>query len=539
MYERENHVINDYLVAMPDGSRLYTEVALPASDGTFPVVLFRNPYTESADCETGHAAFDSFERRNLLDAGYAVVQQHCRGTGRSEGDFLPFVDEHDDGLASLDWIRKQPFYNGSIFLMGGSYLCAVHLLMLNDCADDVKGAVLYVMHDKPYHIFYENGFLKLSIVRWFTDMYKRKSLSGYVADHFSMPDSLQVRPFSHYSMNVFGESSGLFNQILDHPREDDPFWTTAPGLVASLNAAKNCRIPILFIDGWHDMFIDGMCRMWDELPDHTRKRCAMIAGPWSHACEVFPNCEYPLPDGNKPANTEVMWLDHLTKGTDPAFVTPGHVTQYEFNGQGWKKAPSFAGTKERIFNLSGDRMLTEGSPLPGSFTCRYDPDHPASFPGSTHDLGDCVIRRQPAPDFREDVVSFISQPFEEEIILQGGMEANLRVMSDCEDTSFYIRVSAVVGEDAWILRDSITSIGYEYPDKSYTPGTPIDLPFRLTPISFRLKAGNRLRVDISFSNFPAFPAHTNTAGPWAEQKKAVIAHNTVFCEGSFLRIGEA
>ena len=539
MYSNETHVTKDYLVSMPDGVQLYTQVFLPAAEGSFPVIIFRNPYTESATAELGHATFEGFEKRNYLNAGYALIYQHCRGTGRSEGDFIPFVNEHDDGLAFMDWIRQQPFYNGSLYLIGGSYLSLVHLQILSDCADDVKGALLIVMHNDPYRFFYENGFLRLSLVRWFTDMYKKKSLAAYSAAHFSMPDSLKTRPFISYSSRVFGEDTGLFTEILSHPRADDPFWTSAHGFSTLTNAARNCRIPILFMAGWHDIFANGMCRMWDELPDAARSRSALVAGPWGHAVEVFPNCEYPLPDGNKPADAELMWFDHLTKGTDFSFIKPGHITQYEFNGQGWKTTASLEGSRQRIFYFGADQMLIEHAPASGSFTRRYDPENPASFPGSNHNLLDSVICRQPAPDFREDVVTFISEPVDEEWILQGGMEANLRVMSDCEDTAFYIRVSAVIGDDTWFLRDSITSIRYEHPDTPYIPGTPVDLSIRLTPISFRLKPGNRLRVDISFSNFPAFLPHTNTAGPWAEQTESVAANNTMFCEGSFLQIGEA
>ena len=40
----------------------------------------------------------------LVEAGYAVVYQDCRGTFRSGGEFTPMVNEASDGADTVAWL---------------------------------------------------------------------------------------------------------------------------------------------------------------------------------------------------------------------------------------------------------------------------------------------------------------------------------------------------------------------------------------------------------------------------------------------------
>lgn len=66
------------------------------------------------------------EYKSSLSHGYAVVIRHCRGRGKSDGDCIPYINEREYGLDLQQWIRKQSFYNGEIFLKGKSYLTSVN-----------------------------------------------------------------------------------------------------------------------------------------------------------------------------------------------------------------------------------------------------------------------------------------------------------------------------------------------------------------------------------------------------------------------------
>ena len=125
-----------------EGAQLFTVILCPAAGEKFPTVILRNPYVDLLEDwdENDIATAYLNENREWLKHGYAVVIQHCRGRGKSSGDCIPYINEREDGLALQEWIRKQPFYNGELYLKGGSYLTSVHYATA-PFADDIKGAI--------------------------------------------------------------------------------------------------------------------------------------------------------------------------------------------------------------------------------------------------------------------------------------------------------------------------------------------------------------------------------------------------------------
>ena len=152
--ENEAVIVTETYATMPDGVRLYTRYAVPKTGEKHPVVYQRTPY-EPAHGGVAHDIED-YKNNSFIRHGYAVLTQHCRGRGDSEGECVPY-QERDDGLATLDFIRSLPFYNGEVYVTGGSYLASVHLCYLSAKPKDVKGACLQIQADRMYYRNYKNG----------------------------------------------------------------------------------------------------------------------------------------------------------------------------------------------------------------------------------------------------------------------------------------------------------------------------------------------------------------------------------------------
>ena len=94
--------------------------------------------------------------------------------------------------------------------------------------------------------------------------------------------------------------------------------------------------------------------------------------------------------------------------------------------------------------------------------------------------------------------------------------------TDAPETAFTVKISEVFGDGRVVnIRDDI---------QTYSPSLSAGetaLVFKLVPIDWTLSAGSRLRLDISSSNFPAFPAHLNKSGLWSEIGEPAIAEQTV------------
>jgi putative CocE/NonD family hydrolase len=68
-----------------------------------------------------------FNPLDAVERGYVVVIQDVRGRFRSEGEWLPFAHEIDDGFDSAEWAAAQPWSDGAIGVYGGSYVGAAAL----------------------------------------------------------------------------------------------------------------------------------------------------------------------------------------------------------------------------------------------------------------------------------------------------------------------------------------------------------------------------------------------------------------------------
>ena len=81
----------DYTYLESGDAKIFTMYLLPDEKGKFPVILMRSPYVDSEETQDeAHLAINALNNNKyILDRGYAVVIQHCRGRGKSTGDGSP------------------------------------------------------------------------------------------------------------------------------------------------------------------------------------------------------------------------------------------------------------------------------------------------------------------------------------------------------------------------------------------------------------------------------------------------------------------
>ena len=505
-----------------NGAELFTVVCLPSECGKFPTVIMRSPYVDSEESLTEEQICDwrLHEVKTWIDNGYAVVSQHCRGRGKSTGDCIPYIYEREDGLHLQEWIRKQPFYNGELYLWGSSYTSSVHFVTA-PFDDDIKGAVFQVQDCERYNCNYRNGFYKIGLHgNWYVNMYKKKSMpsKSYTVDSYNM------LPLSDFSNKVFGESAADFDEILKHPSKNDTFWETRFGGGEAHNAIKHANVPILLTTGFYDVYLGGVFDMWNTLDEQTKSKSALAVHPFDHGCngESQPiNFE----NGNIHKEFEgfsIAWMNSVrNKETKPPFEL-GKVTYYKLFDNKWC-CDEFGTTSKFKKIVLGD----------GELTFKYDPSSPATFTGglSTNLGGNAWQEKQ---DERKDIITLYTPEFTEDTFVKGKMKARLTVKSNCEDTCFYIRLSLCKREGDYGLRDDINQISNF--DCSYIPNNGITLDFSFDEHAFVIKQGEKLRIDITSSAFPLYVRHTNNKGLFSEQTEIKIANNTVLLGESFIEL---
>lgn len=512
----------DFTYLTSGNERLFTVYLLPDGNRKFPTVVIRSPYVDKYENEKEeNIALDYLsENRVWLQSGYAVVIQHCRGRGRSSGDCIPYINEREDGLALQAWIRTQDFYNGEIFLKGGSYLTSVHYVTA-PFADDIKGAVFGIQDCERYNLCYRNGFFKKALHgSWYVGMYKAKS---HMRKNYT-GRSFDLLPLRDFTKTVFGEAAEDFDEMLKAPNPDDKFWDTRFGGNDARNAVRNAKFPILFTTGFYDIYTGGIFDMWNGMSGESRNRSALVVSPYDHGdgCDaansiVFENGKRVERFGR---NYEIEWFDYIRGKNPKSPFETGKVTYYRLFENRWA-ADDFAPLQNTMEIKLGE----------GEASYVYNPyDAPGFKGGLSRTFGGTVF--QDKPNSRHDIVSVYTAPFESDTFVKGRMSARLKVKSDCEDTCFYVRISITKERGDYALRDDITSLVYQLGD--YTPDSEVEIGFTFDEHAFLIRKGERLRVDIASADNEHYVRHTNNRGLYSEQTTARVAHNTVFLKDSVL-----
>jgi len=489
------------MLSMSDGTRLYTRILLPSTQGRFPIVFQRTPYGET------HRSWQSENCLPYLRRGYALVQQHVRGSGRSEGAMMRTYCERQDGLDTLALLRSMPFYNGEIYLAGESYGATAHLCYLATRPPDVKAAALGIQQDHMYTYRYRNGCCR----DWCSLRWNLARLQRPYPHQRPWQDVLQ-RPFKKIMERAVGEDIPAFTAMLLNDTYND-YWQSQE----NDRVAEHLQIPLLLTDGWFDLYVPGMFHMWQRLPQETRCRSAFAVGPWGHSTRLT-ECDYPLEDPNLPDDLVPAFFDHVRLGSESPLPL-GMVTWHNITGGQWKSG--LPPTQEQRLYFSADGTLTNSPGPQGEQSYRYDPELPLNF--YRHNS----FSRRPTKT-PEGVLTFLSESAQADAEVCGPIRWHMTVKTDCADTAFFLRLYIEEADGtAWNLTDTITSLTHQKPD--YAAGDLCSIAVETPPIGFLWKKGCRLRADIS-SHSDLYVPHANVRGHWAQVTQTRTARNTVLLD---------
>ncbi len=523
----------DFRVEMDDGIELQTEVFLPEGKGPWPAVLVRDAY--------------SFNKylfcHPLVRYGYACVHQDVRGRFGSEGKWRPFVNEAKDGKATLDWLVDQNWQDGNIAMIGFSYLAVSQWAVADRLPPEVKTIIPMLGHGDVYDIVYRGGHFAQGVTGlWSTELFMPSGKNKDAAEIWKS-QVITARPALDVDPNIFGAAWSDYRNFISHPLRSDAYWQSAE--YRQLRRAHEAiDIPVLWVAGWHDFFLEGTLERFTTLP--TRAQSTLIIQPGEHAGQTG---DLSVEDQSvQYFRSSLAWLDHHLRGKPlPDYLSPG-ILYYRNGADRWTKSASWPPASQRhnlqltkldkASNCAGVLAMEGEATVERSvakFT--YDPASPAPTVGGAYMLNasvspPAVASQGDAACKRPDILSFVSASSLTSRRIAGSINVKLDVSSNAEDTAFFVRVSEIF-EDGRILniRDDILALSAREGDRvetEYAPDTGVALNFPMVPIDWTLMAGSRIRLDISSSNAPAFAPHFNLAGLWSAKAGPVVATQTVY-----------
>ena len=523
-----------YAVPMRDGIRMETHVWLP-EDGTeiHPVILTRTCYPH----------FDlslQVEGEELARRGYAFVYQYCRGQMGSEGDWKPNIYEREDGIDTVMWIYAQPWV-GRIGVWGRSYSALTGWAMADAVTGIVSSMFLGAYGTDRFLSAYQKGSFRHDVLTSWT---MENAGFAITADY---EESCLFRPQEEVDELLWGGRIDWYRDYILNEEITDDYWQS--GWWKQLREIPGkTRIPIFITSGWYDHHHGSSMVTWERLNPEAKAHSWLEVSAQNHFQQPCLEDRVPSQDPKSELDSLFDWFGRtLVKGKLPA----QRRRFYEINADRWydTDAGNFPNSSddsgsglEKVWYLqtgkAGERRLgPEAGEAVSAQSYIYDPQNPVRTHGADamlHYMREAGSLRQPPSDWRGDVLSFLSDPLTEDLDIFGKLKVKLWVRSDCEDTAFTAKLSEVSPEGtAYHIRSSITRLAVDQPGGVYTPGEAAEVEVEMWEIFYQVKAGWRLRLDISSSDFPQYHVHANFPGKWARQTETRIANQTILCGGEY------
>jgi putative CocE/NonD family hydrolase len=498
-------VRRDVAVPMPDGVTLLGDHYLP--DGPRrprPAVLIRSPYGRAGVPGLLFAA-------PLARRGFQVLIQSTRGTYGSGGQFRPFRSEREDGLATLAWLRDQPWCDGQVAMTGGSYLGHTQWAVAPYADPPLRSVSLNVTAARITASFYAHGAPGLANALGWTQIIGNQE-RGVLAAPFSPRQQARLNramrriPLQAADVAVAGAPVPFWRDFSEHSGPGDAFWASADHDGADLTRLP----PVSMVTGWWDLFLPL------QLRDYAAIRAAGVTarltiGPWLHGepAEMKAVIQH-----------DIAWLEHcLGDGPEPA---GGPVRVYLQQAGRWL---DFAGwpppAAPARYYLRASGQLA-GQPEPGEAAARcfvYDPADPTPTVGGPMLRPPGKQADNAQVEARPDVLAYTSAPMPADQDLAGPAGARIFVRTSRPHADVFVRVCDV--DPAGVSRNITDGIRRLSPQTVPAPDVRVGddqvlaVDVELFPTGYRVRAGHRIRVQVSGGAFPRFARSTGTGEPFA------------------------
>ncbi|MGY2737145.1 CocE/NonD family hydrolase [Sphingomonas sp. UYP23] len=486
----------DVKVPLRDGSFVYADLFRPATEGQYPVVMAKGFYGKSFYHECICSEEDALQKEILEDRffsgnpdglqyenhetvdssvwvpnGYVCIRVDARGVCKSPGLQAPFsVQEAEDYYDAIEWAGTEPWSNGNVGLWGMSYLAMTQHNVASLQPPHLKAMIAQGTDADIYNeALYGGGIFGAGFWNWWWKAWSGSNFCGQRRETDWMARVLAT-PFNDPS--AYGPRGSIF-MIPDIEKATAPVWIVGPQTGAIIHQL-----------GSSETFI---------------RSTGAVARKFDFVDAWFPDCY-------KASSTveHMRYFDHWLKGVD--------------NGE-----TELAPVRVQVRTGDGAHFLLKDTcwPLSETSYCRWyldatpsdwtgDPrradllrvvDEPPTEEsragyGADLDVGTPTLAPPGATDGTprwSTGVSFVSDPFTEDMILAGYMKVGLWMSSTSSDMDIFVSMRVIDEMDREIRYETLVH--------------PID-PINPHPVGHGLLKASRRKLDEARSN-EYWPVHTH------------------------------
>lgn len=503
-------VESDLQITMRDGVLLAYKVYRPEGEGEFPALLAVSPYQYETD-DLPHSPLFLWREVGPVEwyvsHGYAYVHVDIRGTGKSEGTYR-FLDETEqqDLYDLVEGVGALPWCNGKVGGIGQSYYAWSQWFMgvLNPpslkCIAPYDGAV-DIYRDAAYH-----GGIYCDFMNWWYTLVRNNNL--------------------HRAANATDGKAMDYDLGWDLSSRQtyDQWWQ----LRSVLERLPDIEVPVLSIGHWGKLglHLRGNIMGYEEV-GASKKLVVTGAKDVFEAHDMFDKIEFHEAE-LKP------FYDHFLKGEDTGFWDGPEVRLFVRGREAYREEKEWPlkraefvpwhlhdGSSGSVTSLNDGGLATQAPAEDGGSTTY-------SYPDPKWTIGNVSFGPQ-GPDPIARVLTFTSDPLDDDVEVVGPIVLELYVSSTTTDTDFIVKLAEQLPQTeearakglqpqsvnvtkGWLRashreKDKARSKPYR-PFYSHTNPTPIEpgkiykYEIEVMPCAYLFKAGNRIRLEIANADSP-------------------------------------
>jgi putative CocE/NonD family hydrolase len=539
-------------IPMRDGSILRADIYRPRAEGRFPVLVERVIYELVERC-TPNAEY-------FVPRGYVFVGQSVRGAFGSEGVLNLFKDDgwgaNRDGYDTIEWAGTQPWSNGKVGMVDGSYSGITQYMVAPTRPPHLKA--LFVREgsiDFHYDGAFRGGAYQLHLHRKWTfetmlsHLQHESAPPGTAAARNRLEQALEELESwnRHRPLKSCPPLEGVadwYFEHLDHPEDGPYWWATNMGL-----KFNEIDVPIMHLGAWFDIFIDSTLRAFQGIRAHGRTDACrqaqrLVIGPWIHGPDNTDQQQVGQLDFGIEAryhlNTQrLQWYDYWLKGVDNGLMAGPPIRVFLMGDNRWLDLETWPppGVRYQPLYLRAGQNETGSNKGDLTFQIPEEAESPDSFVDDPDDpIPSLITYPEQGPTDHRPVearmLTYTSEVLDQDLTIIGPLKAVLYGLSSAPDTNWVVRLSNVWPDGRSIsVCDGILQARYrnspERPELM-TPGQIYRFEVDLWSTAQVFKAGHRIRVSIAGSDFPRYAPNLNTGGRFGGGVRGQIAINTIF-----------
>lgn len=509
----DDYTIQDMLIETRGGAKI-SALVVRKNQATEPQPVLLQSTIYARDKE-----WDVRSLKESADRGYVGVMAYARGKRSSPNDIWPYENDGNDTYDVIDWVSKQSWCDGRVGMFGGSYNGFTQWAATKKLHPALKTIVPYVANRPGMGVPMENNVFINPNYEWAFYVGNNKYLdttAGNDRQRFREMQNTWWESGAAYTKmdSIDGTPNKWFQRWVSHPSFDAYWQKMAP----YREDFTQIDIPVLSIDGYYnDSQNSGLYYLREHYKYNPNAEHYLIIGPYSHfgaqrnGSEVINGYKV---DDDALINTKDItyrWLNYMFKNGNKPEELKDNINYQVMGANEWRSASSLA-------TMSNDHLKLYLTDQKSEDVYALGAEMPSikSFLSQEVDFTDRETSTNsyyyPDPLILDEVgttsgFSFISEPFEKSILVNGSFLGELKVSINKKDFDYGVTLYEVLPDGRYFHLSYIIGRASYAEDitqrKLLQPNTIETIPFSNTHlVSKKLSKGSRLLVYVNVNKNP-------------------------------------